>query len=90
MVGGRVKERERGERGEVIPSARIFVSINSRTVVRLALLSGWPVELEEGGGPSFQWRGDVARGASRKQALDERCEDGPAIAALRGNCVGFD
>lgn len=37
-----VKERE------VIPSARIYVSINGRTGVCLAPLSGWPVELAEG------------------------------------------
>lgn len=43
-------EGERGEYGEVIPSAPIYVSINSRTGVCLAPLSGWPVELVEGGG----------------------------------------
>lgn len=34
-------------------------------------------------GPSFQRRrGGALLGALRKQALDERCEDGPVIAAL--------
>lgn len=37
-------------------------------------------------GPSFQWRG-AFHGALRKQALDERCEDGPVITALCGTCL---
>lgn len=41
--GGREweNEAERGAYGEVILSARIFVSINSRAGVCLASLSGW-------------------------------------------------
>ncbi len=51
-AGGRevvgLSKGERGEYGEVIPSAPIYVSINSRTGICLAPLSGWPVELVEG------------------------------------------
>jgi len=59
-----------GRGGEVIPSARICVSINSGTAVCLSPLSGRPVELS---GPSFQGGGGP---------LDEGCEGGPAMAAL--------
>lgn len=70
---GQMKEREKY--GEVIPSALIYVSINSRTGVCSPPLSGWPVELREGGGAPHSCRGGVQLAALRKQALDERCED---------------
>lgn len=45
------------------------------------------VELVESGGALHSSGGGAFHGALRKQALDERCEDGPVITALCGTCL---
>lgn len=88
MEGGGVKEREVNV-GRLSPQ---FVSMCPSTAGQGCvwllyldgLLSWWRVE-----GPFIPVEGALLW-ALRKQGLDERREDGPAIAALSGTCVGFD